>query len=134
MAKKYKIESAALADAETSSTDLISRFWIDWTTSDDEGTIRVLNDDGKHFVTSFNPNRQDLDFCRAVMAKLTGTLTLLPPTVKEIASDKEPREEEERAEPRADEPAPPPAKKGRRKKEKAADPAPDENRDVGGEG
>ena len=117
MAKKYKIESATLADAETFRTDLISSFWIDWTTSDDEGTIRVLNDDGKHLVTSFNPDRQDLDFCRAVMAKLTETLTLLPPTVKEIAREKEAREEEERAEPPAPEPAPPPpAKKGRRKK------------------
>ena len=99
MAKKYKIESAALADAATSRTDLISRCWIDWTTSDDEGPIRVLNDDGKHFVTSFNPNRQDLDFCRAVLAKLMETLTLLPPTVKEIASEEEAREEEEQAKP-----------------------------------
>ena len=131
MAKKYKIESAALADAATSRTDLISRFWIDWTASDDEGTIRVLNDDGKHFVTSFNPNRQDLDFCRAVLAKLTETLTLLPPTVKEIAGEKEARGSQERAEPPADEPAPL-AKKGRRKKRKASEP--DENRDVGGEG
>ena len=127
MAKKHEIESATLADAETCLPDLISRFWIDWTTSDDEGTIRVWNDDGKHFVTSFNPNRQDLDFCRAVLAKLTETLTLLPPTVKEIASEKEAREEEERAEPPANEPAPTPAKK-------AADPDPDENRDLGGEG
>ena len=132
MAKKYKIESAALADAATSRTDLISRFWIDWTASDDEGTIRVLNDDGKHFVTSFNPNRQDLDFCRAVLAKLTETLTLLPPTVKEIAGEKEAREQEGQAEPPADEPAPPAAKKPRRKKRKASEA--DENRDVGGEG
>ncbi len=55
MAKKYKIESATLADAETFRTDLISSFWIDWTTSDDEGTIRVLNDDGKHSVTKLQP-------------------------------------------------------------------------------
>jgi hypothetical protein len=127
MAKKHEIESATLADAETRRPDLISRFWIDWTTCDDEGTIRVWNDDGKHFVTSFNPNRQDLDFCRAVLAKLTETLALLPPTVKEIASEKEAREEEEQAEPPANEPAPTAAKK-------AADPDPDENRDLGGEG